>query len=300
MPKIRYEDCRIGPKNMQVVHQANVIIAKYAGMGFDLTLRQLFYQFVASDLLPNEQKEYKRLGRIISDARRAGLVDWDAITDRTRNLRGMSSWDNPESVITAAAHSFRYDPWQDQHYYVEVWFEKDALMGVFERAANMWRLPFFSCRGYASDSEVWGAAQRIKAMGKHHECVILHFGDHDPSGLDMTRDIGDRLELFGADVEVRRLALNYDQIEQYGPPPNPAKESDSRFQSYMNETGLTESWELDSMEPNVLAALVTDEVGELIQQAAWDESMEYEDLSRQQLRRISAHYDDVVAYTEEF
>jgi hypothetical protein len=197
------------------------------------------------------------------------------------------------------AEQFRYDRWLTQPNYVEVWFEKDALMGVFERVAHEWRLPFFSCRGYPSDSEVWGAAQRLARIARRgrelrpRHVVVLHFGDHDPSGIDMTRDIEDRLSLFGAPlVEVRRLALNMAQVEQYDPPPNPAKESDSRFTGYQTLFG-DESWELDALEPSVLAQLVDDEVLQLLDRDAWDKELTREKKARRELKAISDDYDNI-------
>ncbi len=92
----------------------------------------------------------------------------------------------------------------------------------------------------------------------------------------MTRDNADRLEVFlsrtarSMQVEVRRLALNMPQIEEYGPPPNPAKVTDSRFQRY-SETYGDESWELDALEPAVLVQLVRDEVDTLRDDDAWNE-----------------------------
>ena len=160
-------------------------IAEYAAQGYDLTLRQLYYQFVSRDLLPNRQSEYKRLGDIINDARLAGLVDWEAIVDRTRNIRALSHWSDPASIVKAAANSFAVDKWADQPKRVEVWIEKDALVGVFEPVCEELDVPLFSCRGYTSQSEVWGAAQRLeKYLMADQEVVILHIGDHDPSGLD--------------------------------------------------------------------------------------------------------------------
>lgn len=295
MPKVKYEDVKLSPSTRAVIEQANGIIETYAAQGYDLTLRQLYYQFVSRDLIPNRQNEYKRLGDIVSKGRRAGLIDWTAIVDRTRNLQGVSTWDSPSQIVEAVAAQFKYDLWEDQPYYVEVWFEKDALMGVFDRAANPLRIPFFSCRGYTSDSEVWGAAQRLarKTRGGQN-VVILHFGDHDPSGLDMTRDINDRLYLFGARrVDVRRLALNMDQIEQYDPPPNPAKETDSRFANYQAQHG-DESWELDALEPTVLANLVKREVASVVDLELWDRQREREAQARAELQAISDKYDEVV------
>lgn len=295
MPKRQYESLNLSKGTLEVIDQANGIIETYAAQGYDLTLRQLYYQFVSRDLLPNTQQNYSRLGDIVSKGRRAGLIDWTAIVDRTRTLRSSAHWTSPQEIIDAVAHSFRLDLWRTQPAYVEVWFEKDALMGVFERATGSIRVPYFSCRGYTSDSEMWVAAQRLARQGRRkEEVVVLHFGDHDPSGMDMTRDIRDRLELFGAgDIEVRRLALNMDQVRQYDPPPNPAKESDSRFAAYRDEYG-DESWELDALEPSVLAALVGDEVSELVDKDLWAEEELAERTHRAELKAISKKYPQVV------
>lgn len=294
MPKICYEERAFKPETAAMIVAANVIIGEYAGQGYNLTLRQLYYQFVARDLIPNTARDYKRLGDIISNGRRAGLIDWNAIVDRTRNLQALSSWESPSAIVSAVAEQFRYDRWATQPNYVEVWFEKDALMGVFERVAHRLRIPFFSCRGYTSDSEIWSAAQRLRREGaSKDQTVILHFGDHDPSGIDMTRDIRDRLSLFGADVRVRRLALNMAQIEQYEPPPNPAKESDSRFADYQDKYG-DESWELDAMAPDVLAGLVQGEVRDLLDRDAWEAAIAEEQQAREELSALSKEYAKVV------
>jgi hypothetical protein len=296
-PLICYEDKRFSAERMAVIALANKIITKYADQGYDLTLRQLYYQFVSLDAIPNRMREYKRLGDIVSEGRRAGLIDWDAITDRTRNLESLPFWAGPQNIVDGAAAQFRFDRWARQSVYVEVWFEKDALEGVFERICNELRVPFFSCRGYTSDSSVWRAAQRLnERWDEGKEVVVLHFGDHDPSGLDMTRDIEARLRLFEAgDFEVRRLALNNDQIRRYRPPPNPAKESDSRFRNYRAQYG-DKSWELDALEPTVLARLVRDEVASLVDEDIWKEDIDRENTVRGELALISSNYTDVVKH----
>jgi hypothetical protein len=295
MPFISYENKRFGRTALAVISHANQIIAEYAEQGYDLTLRQLYYQFVSRDIIPNNQREYKRLGRIVSEGRRTGLIDWESITDRTRNLETLSTWESPEDVLNAVSEQFRYDRWSDQPTYVEVWFEKDALEGVFERVCNELRVPFFSCRGYTSDSEVWRAAQRFDdAYGRGKECLVLHFGDHDPSGLDMTRDIEDRLELFGQpQMVIHRLALNIDQVHKYKPPPNPAKDSDTRFDGYRRQYG-NQSWELDALEPTVLAQLVRVAVMAIVDKDAWDAQIGQEQKTRAELSLIAGQYASVV------
>lgn len=292
MPKIQYKNLRFNAAKKAVVAQANSIIEEYARQGFDLTLRQLYYQFVARDFIPNTPREYNQLGRIINDARLAGLIDWHAIVDRTRNLRSLAHWDQPSSIIDACAEQFRIDRWATQPHRIEVWIEKDALVGVIQGVCNQFDVPFFSCRGYTSQSEMWAAAQRLKSYGDQTP-VILHFGDHDPSGMDMTRDIRDRLELFMGDgAEVRRLALNYDQVEQYTPPPNPAKITDSRAAAYIKEYGA-ESWELDALEPSALAALITSEITVMLDYDAWVQSEKEQKGHRGVLAKMAKRFDEV-------
>jgi len=294
MPKQAYRDHVFKPRSLEIIDQANEIIEEYTEQGFDLTLRQLYYQFVSRDLIANTQQEYSKLGAIISDARLAGLIDWEAIVDRTRELRKTDTWESPRDILMAAAESYCMDPWDTQSVRVEVWIEKDALIGVIEGVCKKkWRVPHFSCRGYTSQSEMWAAAQRICNEYSHHaKVVILHLGDHDPSGLDMTRDITDRLEMFclgnGFDPpEVKRIALNWDQIQRYKPPPNPAKVTDSRARAYIQQFGH-ESWELDAMEPRVLAALVETEIRKLLDAKNWLHVLQVEKEHRAELTKLAS------------
>lgn len=291
MPKIRYQHFAFKSATLDMIAKANQIIAEYQAQGFDLTLRQLYYQLVSRDIIPNRVSEYKRLGSIINDARLAGLIDWDAIVDRTRELRRLSHWSTPDEIIESAARSFRVDKWKDQEYRPEVWIEKDALVGVIAGVCERNDIPYFSCRGYTSQSEMWGAAQRLQEWTQRGQVpVILHLGDHDPSGKDMTRDIRERLEMFTNDaLKVDRLALNFDQIEQYNPPPNPAKETDSRFHAYMLEFG-EESWELDALEPTVIADLIESAILKLRDSDLWSDAITQEDEQRELLDKAATHW----------
>jgi hypothetical protein len=281
----------------ELIDIANVIIAEYQEQGFTLTLRQLYYQFVSRDIIPNKQTEYKRLGSVINDARLAGLIDWDAIEDRTRNLRAHPSWDSPASVMRAVADQYQEDPWIRQENMVEVWIEKDALVGVIEPVCNRWRVPYFACRGYSSQSEQYRAGKRFKnAQRLGQKPIVLHLGDHDPSGMDMTRDNEERLSMFArCGVEVRRLALNWDQIQTYNPPPNPAKETDSRSEGYIAEFGHS-SWELDALSPTIIDALVDKEISGLVDDHAWERAMWDEERNRNIINKLALNWDDVADY----
>lgn len=301
MPVQQFQSFKFRADTLAIIERANRIIATYQAQGYRLTLRQLYYQFVSRDLLENTERNYKRLGGIISDARLAGLIDWDAIEDRTRNLRGLAHWGDPGHIIYSAFSSFRIDKWEGQPNRVEVWVEKDALVGVLERVCNEYDVNYFACRGYVSQSEMYAAAQRLAGyMEDGQDVYILHLGDHDPSGIDMTRDIIDRLEMFLRDIgsaDISRLALNWEQIQIYRPPPNPAKATDARFDGYQQKFG-NESWELDALEPSVISGLIEAQIVALRDEALWEEKVEEERHHKILLEQASDRWEDVARFLE--
>lgn len=273
----------------KTIDDANAIIEKYQAQGYTLTLRQLYYQMVASGLIANQQREYKRLGELLSKARLAGYVDWDAIEDRTRYLRDYATFEHPRDFFDGMEWRYREQVWSGQETYCEVWIEKDALAGVVERICNTWRVPFFPCRGYVSQSEQYEAGRRLRSK-LHDEgfdrVVIFHLGDHDPSGIHMTEDNDSRLAMFSGEyIEVRRLALNMDQVEAFDLPVNPTKESDSRHGRYYDRFGEgCSSWELDALEPTVISGLIEAGVKSIIDEELFNEKREHEAVSRTRIR----------------
>ncbi len=264
MPFITYEEKNLRPRTMWLIGHAQIICQEYQDAGYDLTLRQLYYQFVARGLIPNRQAEYNKLGDAVSAGRMCGHLDWDWINDRTRNIAKRAQWEHPREIILAAAKQFHLDYWKDQDVHVEVWVEKEALAGVVESVTRPLDVTSLACRGYLSQSEAWAAGQRFVDLMNEHDkdIVVLHLGDHDPSGMDMSRDNRERISDFidhhdysDRSYRLERIALNWDQIQTYRPPPNPAKVTDSRFDKYEEEFG-DESWELDALPPDVLADLI--------------------------------------------
>lgn len=305
MSRIQYIDRKFNKGSLAIIELANAICQEYASQGFTLTLRQIYYQFVARGHMANKQTEYKRLGSILNDARLAGLLDWRYMEDRTRFLRRLSTWENPESIIDGAAFGYKTDWWAQQPYYVEVWIEKDALVGVIEPICDEFRVPYIACRGYMSQSEQHNAAMRYaRKIRAGQQIVVLHLGDHDPSGIDMTRDNRERVEDFlantvdPANFEVRRLALNMDQVNQYNPPPNPAKMTDSRSEDYVEKFGIS-SWELDALDPTTIGSLIQAEIEDLIDRPAWNTSRSGEEYDRETLTWIKDNYATVEGLANE-
>ncbi len=285
--KRAYIDKKFRRDTLELIGQANAIIEEYSEQGFSLTLRQLHYQFVARDLYPNTLASYNRLGSAISDGRMAGLVSWTAIEDRGRNLMGLGTFDSPRGAVASAREGYRRDLWKGQPCRPEVWIEKQALEGVIGSICDELRVNFFATKGYNSQSEQWRAGRRFAGYYQRGQRpVVLHLGDHDPSGIDMTRDNRDRLGLFcGAPVLVVRLALNMEQVEELRPPPNFAKETDSRFADYQSKYG-DESWELDALDPTYLRRLIEEAVGSFRDDKLWEEALAEEVTDLDKLDRI--------------
>lgn len=300
MPKIEYTPKKFSVDRLDMIERVNGVVAEYQEQGYSLTLRQVYYQMVARDIIPNNMRSYKNLGNLINDARLAGLIDWLAIEDRTRNLRGNSHWSSPGSVVRSAAYSYRRDHWEGQENYVEVWVEKDALVGIVGQICEKLDVNYFSCRGYVSQSEMWAAAERLRRRqqnGQH--IVLLHLGDHDPSGKDMSRDIQERLAMFEAfGVEFHRLALNMDQVELYSPPPNPAKITDSRCCAYIEEYG-EECWELDALEPSVISSVIQDNVVKYRDEDTFWAVKRKEEDEQDHLSELADYYGDIADHWEE-
>lgn len=302
MPYISYQDKNYHQDTLELIQRCREITDQYVQEGFDLTVRQLYYQLVSRAYIPNNERSYKRIMNTVSDARMTGHIDWDTIVDRTRNLRSNSHWETPGDIVSTAARQFQLDKWLVQDERVEVWIEKDALIGVIGDRCQELDVSYFSCRGYSSQSEMWRGAQRILQRLKQYaqKTVILHLADHDPSGIDMTRDIRDRLttfvgRAFECPFEVERIALLESQVQIYDPPPNPTKLTDSRSDSYVTLFGY-DSWELDALDPKILVNLIQDHVLEHRDEELWSEYVQREVEAKEQLTHISDNFDAVADF----
>lgn len=335
--KKAFRKVKFGQDALDLIEIAVGIIEGYEAQGYKLSLRQLYYQLVSKNVVPNTEQSYKRIGNIISDAREAGLVDWDMIEDRNRNTITPSHWDSPAQIVDVCARTYRIDKWATQPAFCEVMVEKQALEGVLEPVCNELDIPFTSNKGYSSATMMYNTGQKLmlefrmrcqraglwrdewdehrrpniacaewmadnglveerlplRLTDKAKEdgwpvIVVFYMGDHDPSGIDMTRDVADRLKMFSdwSPIEVRRLALNMPQIEELNPPENPAKMTDSRAASYVAQFGES-SWELDAVEPGALAQLVRDAVETVRDEDLWAEAEAREARERATLKEIS-------------
>lgn len=288
-----YKDFKFNGSTLALINMMNSIVAEYITQGFRLTVRQLYYQLVARDVIPNNIQSYKRTASILNDARLAGMVDWDIIEDRTREFLRKQRWASGADILEAAGNSYHMDMWVNQDTRCFVIIEKEALVGVLEPVCRKLDVPLLAARGYPSGTVLreFALEDIVPSVDGQH-VIVYHCGDHDPSGIDMTRDLQERISLFSyQDIELRRIALNMDQVLQYNPPPNPAKTTDSRFQGYVELFG-DESWELDALPPTDLSKLVEDEIRTNIDDDKWAERAEVVEDIRARIRDAAETFMD--------
>lgn len=281
----KYADFNFNKDRLRLIDLLRFAIEEYAKGGIHhLSVRQLHYWIVSRDpeQYPNTEQTYNRVGSAISDGRMAGLISWDVIEDRNRGLAGYRYFDNVTKALQATKDDYKTDMWLNQPMRPEVWIEKAALEGVVGSICGELRVDFLSLRGYNSQSEQWRAGRRFaEYIRKGQTPIVLHLGDHDPSGIDMTRDNRERLELFaGVPIVVDRIALNMGQIRRYNPPPNFVKATDSRSKGYLKAFGTDDCWELDALDPKVIRGLIESAVLAMRDETLWlqAEAKEAEDL----------------------
>lgn len=291
MARIRYREIEFRDEATKRIAQVNQILSQYEQR---VSVRQVYYRLVAAGRIPNTQKEYAAVQDLLTRARYAGLIDWDAIEDRNREPYKKNDWASAKSIVEEAASGFRLDRWVGQPFYCEIWVEKAALAGVLAPIVGDYHVTLMVNRGYSSASAMKESADRIRARctprGPHERPVILYVGDHDPSGEDMVRDVRERLIEFGVPdwLDVRKVALTMAQVEEYNPPPNPAKLSDSRAAAYIEKHGDS-SWEVDALPPDALDKLLRRTINSYVDKDKMDAQITRENVIKQRLKMLAAH-----------
>jgi hypothetical protein len=269
-------------KPEEIVIAVNEIITHYT---MKVTLRQVYYRLVAAQVIDNNINSYKRLSKILTNAREEGEVDPDKFEDRGRYTEGGDSgYDDVDDFMKIrkelfidAWKNYRRLAWAGQDDYVEVWVEKDALASQMTEVAGQYGVLVSVARGYSSFTFLHEAVERIldfKEVGRVPQ--ILYFGDFDPSGQDMVRDLGARLDRYGiedAPDMIRKVALTPNQIEQYQLPPAPTKEGDSRAKKFIEEHGDA-CVELDALDPPVLREIVRRAILGHVNSEIWNANQE--------------------------
>lgn len=315
--RLGYREYRTSPRargdaTYATIQQADEILSRYwdDGNGYALTVRQVYYQMVVANFIPNNEKAYKRLKAVLTDARYEGFISWDMVIDRTRTVYQYATFDDEAAAIDKIASAFESDMWADQPCRIECWIEKDAAIGTIMDVCEKLQVPLVSTRGYDSASGIKRAAERLGEQLQHQDVYILHIADHDPSGWDMTRDIEQRLEEMllvdlggdGMNLEINRIALNMKQVHEVlprdkrtgKPLSQDIKMSDSRSKAYDLKFGR-KCWELDALPPEYLQRIIRDPVEKIRDGSRWRAALKRAEEARWNLAAVRDAWPDALA-----
>jgi hypothetical protein len=243
---------RLQKKTLSIIDQAKLIMSDFRP--FAMTVRQIFYQLVARQIVENTRDRYQAVSSALVKARKEGLIPWEWIEDRMRQPRHVAMWNGLPDFLDVVRRSYRREVWTTQPQRIEVWLEKDALSGIFEDALNPYGVTLNVARGWDGWSSIKAASDRLDDGDE-----ILYYGDFDPSGEDMPRSLRDRLAELGSMPTVTVIALEYADIARYTLPSNFTKNTDTRRGAFVAKYGDV-AVELDALPPDVLQARLVSEV----------------------------------------
>lgn len=249
-------------KSTILLADIKAVIAQYPGV--KMTVRQVYYRLVAAQKIKNAQSEYNRVKRVLKDARLDGSVKFTDIEDRTRKVTVTDIYE--ETAASMFNRYYDYVKVLDQYYRLPRWWgqpirpvvlvEKQALEGIFRKVCDRLKVDLLVCRGYPSITVLWELGNHLRG----YECDqidLLYFGDFDPSGKDIDRNVEERLTNdFGVVFNFERIAITREQIDDYNIPPAPAKTTDSRYNGFMDKEGVAWQVELDAFDPPELTKII--------------------------------------------
>lgn len=243
------------------------------------TIRQLFYQLLPTGLIANSRHGYQRvsLALVMAKARNDGRVPFDYIVDRSRPEYTPNVFTDAANYARVVKRGYRKDYWSTQPEYVELWAEKDAIVGSIQDLTEELGITVRVGRGFLSTTKAHEIAEHFESFDK--PITVFYLGDHDPSGRAIESDLYKRILNYGTydgfDFDLRRLAIHKADITKFRLPPLRIKDGDSRSTSFRKKYG-TECVELDALPPTELRKRIRDAVEDLTDLELWSKSVAVE------------------------
>jgi len=270
-------------ENEDLLRAVDGILAQYTQ---PITVRQMFYRLVAAQLISNNLRQYVRVSRILTRARKTGRLRPDAFVDRTREVYSLPTWLGLEDFFNTVRRAYRRDIWHDQPEYVEVWLEKEALGAVFQPVCQERQVRLCITRGRPSFSYMHEALLRFAQQTvTDRSAVLLYFGDFDPTGEAIPENIDEEwLEPLRSKIDIRlvKVCLTAEQAEQY--PHAFCKEKDPNTPRFIEKYGDV-AVELDAIPPDELEQYVRDAIRQHTDQARRHQTIKKQ---REDIRRLEA------------
>ena len=245
--------------------------------GYDtgVTLRQLFYRLVATEILPNTKVAYSTLSKVTAEARRQR--NFPALIDRTRAVHRYTSFDSPDEATEWLCQIYRRERTDGQLVSIYLGVEKAGIVEQLKSWFGDYGIPILALGGYSSQTYIDEVIADVERQER--PAVLIYAGDFDPSGEDIDRDFLARTDVFR---EVVRVALNADQVGEHNLPEQMGKTTDSRARGFLERHGRLVQVELDALPPDALRDLFQEAID-----THWDTSAFKRALRREKNERAA-------------
>ncbi len=253
------------------------------------SVRAVCYQLFIRKLIPGMSKnETNKVSTKLTWARENDIIPWEWIVDESREAETVSSWKDPAQILRATIRDYRRDNWQDQPRRVEIWAEKGTIRGTLRDVLDDYGVTFRVMHGYTSATVINEVVERSNASRK--PLIALYIGDYDPSGLHMSEvDLPGRVQRYGGEIEIRRVALLKGDTEGLPSFPASDKSEDTRYGWFVAQYG-DDCWEVDAMSPNDMRERLTAEIEALMDMDAWEHAKTIETAEIESMRGFLAGY----------
>lgn len=223
------------PHRKELIEDVNEIIRDHKDIA-PLTLRQIFYMLVVSYGYEKTSAAYQSLSETVNQSRRAMMIRMDAIRNDElieKHTKGWESCERFRYVDYCVRKHFLLNRQTDQKIKTFIWCETRGMVPQIAAAVKDYHIPVLSSGGFDSTTTKHNFAQRVSKL---QDTVVLHIGDHDPSGTHIFSSLEEDVTAFwqhytiGENKSLRfiRLAVTPQQIEDMQLPIMPPKETDNR------------------------------------------------------------------------
>jgi hypothetical protein len=253
-----------------------------------MTVRQCFYRLVSAGLIDNCIRDYRRISVILTKARNDGRINFDWIVDRSRQNYAPATWSNLREFGDAVLASYRRDNWQDQANYLEVWTEKDAIIGSIQSITDQWAVTIRALRGFNSTTGANSTAEHFWAKNEEGKAIeVFYLGDFDPSGTAIEGDVARRVRAYNSGLfKMKRLAIHKADITEFRLPPLRVKAADPRASEFIRRHG-TQAVELDALPPTELRTRLQKAIISKVDLRQWRRALAVEQAHVETTERIA-------------
>jgi hypothetical protein len=235
-----------------------------------LTARQVFYRLVGVYGYPKDENAYERLCNALGRARRAGIIPFENLRDDGAVILEAEHYEDPDAFygyVRRLGASYERDKLARQPVDMRVYCEAAGMMQQLARTCEPYSVPVYSCSGFDSLTAKHGLARHCARtfIYRGKPTVILHLGDHDPSGVSIYESMKEDVLAFVAGdlshvrpeavVSFERVALRPHHIDHYQLTTYPPKATDLRSGRWSGET-----CQLEALPPDTLAGVLNDAV----------------------------------------